>query len=294
MIEVARRDEPVRYAALGDSVTAGFGDRLPTGEWRGFAALLAESLPGVQLHNLARSGALTKDVATDQLADALRMRPHVATVLIGANDTLRGSFDLTAVADHLQRTVTELRAAGTVVVTACLPEPGRMLRLPGSLARPLARRIEAVNRVIHALPPEVGHAHLADDPSIGENTMWSVDRLHPSEAGHRRLAGLFHHTLATLGFPVGPPPSLVPTSPPPTRRTQIVWMATRGTQWALRRSTDLLPQLARLAAEEWRLTRRGRTAHLEARLAAEIEATLERMRLASPPVTPERQPIRPT
>ena len=34
----------VTFVALGDSATAGFGDPMPEGGWRGWAALLAEGL----------------------------------------------------------------------------------------------------------------------------------------------------------------------------------------------------------------------------------------------------------
>jgi hypothetical protein len=42
-----------RFAALGDSITVGMGDRAPGGGWRGWAALLAGTLPQPDLHNLA-------------------------------------------------------------------------------------------------------------------------------------------------------------------------------------------------------------------------------------------------
>ena len=34
----------MRFVALGDSITAGYGDRMPGGGWRGWAALLAAGL----------------------------------------------------------------------------------------------------------------------------------------------------------------------------------------------------------------------------------------------------------
>jgi lysophospholipase L1-like esterase len=74
----------MRFAALGDSVTLGIGDQLPQGGWRGWAALLAGSLAPpdqVELCNLARSGALVRDVASEQLPLALSVRPAVASVL---------------------------------------------------------------------------------------------------------------------------------------------------------------------------------------------------------------------
>ena len=44
-----------RFAALGDSITVGMGDPVPGGGWRGWAALLASTLPQPELHNLAGS-----------------------------------------------------------------------------------------------------------------------------------------------------------------------------------------------------------------------------------------------
>ena len=49
------------FVALGDSITAGMGDPVPGG-WRGWAALLAGTLPQPELHNLATLGALAADV----------------------------------------------------------------------------------------------------------------------------------------------------------------------------------------------------------------------------------------
>src|SRR5262249_17012340 len=154
--------------------------------WRGFVPLLADALgpPGaVELRNFSTSGALTADVATTQVPAARDWRPQVATLLIGVNDTLRDTFDIRRAAARLWEAVPGLPDTGAVVVTACLPEPGRMLRMPAALARPLARRVGAVNDVIHALSDRYGtpHAHLATDPLVFDRRMWSVDRLHPSE-----------------------------------------------------------------------------------------------------------------
>jgi lysophospholipase L1-like esterase len=250
-----------RYAALGDSITVGMGDPVPGGHWRGFAALLSESLRGqTDFRNFATSGATTAHVAGDQLAEAVRWRPHLATVVVGCNDILRGSFDIKAIGARLHRVVGELCGAGTVVVTVCLPEPGRMLRLPDALARPLARRVNAVNDILHALATgyPTPHVHAATDPCAFDRRMWSVDRLHPSERGHRLLAGLCHDALREKGFPLGVRPAAEPGLPPPSRRSRAWWMATKGTQWLLRRSTDLMPQLLALAAAERRAPRAHR------------------------------------
>src|SRR6201986_1783119 len=82
-----------RIVTLGDSITLGMGDPAAAGGWRGWASLLAAGLPKPELHNLAAIGAQAKHVERDQLPTALLLRPHVASVIVGINDTLRAGFD---------------------------------------------------------------------------------------------------------------------------------------------------------------------------------------------------------
>jgi lysophospholipase L1-like esterase len=255
----------MRFAALGDSVTLGMGDPMPHGGWRGWAALLADSLGPpdlVELTNLARSGALIRDVAGDQLPRALSMRPALASVLAGINDTLRGKFDLTEITADLDEIITALQRAGALVLTASLPDPGLMLRIPQSVRRPLARRAHAINSVLGQLAARYGviHVDLAAHPVLYDKRMWGVDRLHPSERGHRLLARLFATGLMEHGVSALALPDPEPSNPPPTAWAQAHWMATKGTGWLIRRSRDLLPDLLRLVVSEWRAESRGRAA----------------------------------
>jgi len=240
------------FTALGDSITLGIGDPGPAGGWRGWAALLADGLPSGCLHNLATSGAQAADIERTQLPRALELRPDVASVVVGINDTLRPAFDPARIHGTLAHVVGSLTAAGAVVLTMRLPDPGRMLGLPGSLARPLARRIHEINGAVDEVSQEFGALQFdaAGDSQVYDRQMWSVDRLHPSERGHRLIAGRFHDLLAATGHQLGPPPAAEPGSPPPTRRQELAWMATKGTGWVLRRSTDLVPALLALAVKE--------------------------------------------
>ncbi|MEU3609785.1 SGNH/GDSL hydrolase family protein [Streptomyces sp. NPDC035033] len=275
---------PLRFVALGDSFTEGVGDRA-AGAWRGWAALLADGLagPGQRLEfvNLAVSGALGADVADDQVPRAVALRPHLASVVVGVNDTLRHTFDIGLFARRLDRALGALDAAGAVLLTACLPDPGRMLGLPAPLARPLARRRRSVNAVVHALSDRHGavHLHLADPAWTDDRRLWSADRLHPGERGHRAVAAAFHRLLAERGLARGPAPSPEASEPPPTRAGTVLWLATAGTGWVLRRSRDLLPQLLLLAGEELLHGDGGGTGPLDARaeaaLAEALAATME-------------------
>ncbi|MFF4275442.1 SGNH/GDSL hydrolase family protein [Streptomyces sp. NPDC001536] len=270
---------PVRFVALGDSLTEGVGD--PVGEgWRGWAALLAgglgESVESVEFTNLAVSGSQTRDVLERQLPAGLALRPDVVSVVVGVNDTLRCTFDIHAVASRLDAVYAAFVAQGAVVLTACLPDPGAMLGLPGALARPLARRQRAVNTVVHALSERYGavHLHAAEGAWLMDRAMWSADRLHPGERGHRQLAVRFHALLAEAGLATGAAPSPEPEFPLPTKSASLWWLATAGTGWVARRCTDLLPQLLRLAVDEVGHRARGTSARLDFRASAAVSAAL--------------------
>lgn len=271
--------ELVRFVALGDSVTAGLGDPMPDGTLRGWATLLAESLAPagqVRIRNLARTGALTGDVVRDQLPAALAEGPHVATVLVGINDTLRASFDVPTVAANLDTIVGSLVAAGAMVLTAKMPDPGQMLRLPNALARPLARRARALGAVTDSIAVRYRTCHLdlAAHPDVYARDMWSVDRLHPGERGHRALAYRYASMLREAGRPVHRLPELAASNPPPSRWAKTAWMATSGVGWIARRSTDLLPYLVRMAVTEWWHQVRGIAQRLDVQLDREVARAL--------------------
>ncbi|MFD5327238.1 SGNH/GDSL hydrolase family protein [Streptomyces sp. NPDC127092] len=268
-----------RFVVLGDSLSEGVGDRVGDG-WRGWAALLAEGVSGgreeVAFTNLAVSGAQSRDVAETQLARALALRPQLASVVVGVNDTLRRTFDIGLLARRLDRVCAELAASGAVLLTACLPDPGRMLGLPAPLARPLARRQRAVNAVVHALSErhDAVHLHLDAPAWTEDRSLWSADRLHPGERGHRAVAAAFHRLLAERGLARGTAPSTEPEEPPPTRADALLWLATAGTAWVVRRCGDLLPQLLLLAATEIRHDATGSRALLDARAEAALSRAL--------------------
>jgi len=241
-----------RIVTLGDSITLGMGDPGTDGGWRGWAQHLAAGLPDPELHNLAVLGAQARHVERDQLPAALDLRPDIASVVVGINDTLRAGFDPERTGQSAARTVAALRAAGATVLTMRLPDPGRMFGLPSGLARPLSRRMHAVNAEIDKVAAAYATLHwdAAGDPETYDRRNWSVDRLHPNERGHRLIACRFWDSLAAAGHELAAKPDPEPSSPGPSRRDNMVWMATKGTKWLLRRSVDLIPYLLFMAIRE--------------------------------------------
>ncbi len=273
----------VRFVALGDSITVGLGDPMPQRSWRGWAALLADCLGGpdtVEFHNLAQLGAQAHTVADTQLPRAIELRPTVAAVIVGVNDTLRGSFHIVRTGTALGRTVRELCDTGATVLTCVLPDPGRMLRLPRALAYLLGRRIQAVNAVTREIAAlyDTVHFDSRTQPDIYDRRMWSVDRLHPSEAGHRMLARGFAELLQQRGFPLRDLPSLEPTNPLPSRGQSMKWMATKGAKWVIDRSTDLVPALLVMCALEWWHSAAGLASRIDQRLSEEVTRTVTLLR----------------
>jgi lysophospholipase L1-like esterase len=242
-----------RFVALGDSTTEGLGDPLPGGGWRGWAVLLADALRPVAFTNLAVSGATSRLLRDEQLGPALALRPALASVLIGVNDTLRGGFDPDRIGADVDHVVAALTGTGAIVLTARMPDPGRMFGLPGVLSRPLSRRTHALNAVVDQVAARHGtlHLDLAGHPSTYDRMMWSVDRLHPSERCHRFVARGFAELLRRAGWPLSTLPGAEPSGgAEPSAWGHAWWLATRGTTWVAERCTDLVPSLVSMAARE--------------------------------------------
>lgn len=191
---------------------------------------------------------------------------------MGGNDTLRGSFDVGASGRLLDHTVGALTRAGAIVMTARLPDPGRLLRLPDAFARPLARRIWALNAVLDVIADRHDTVHLDTTaiPETYDRRMWSVDRFHPSERGHRLFANAFLDLLHSRAFPVGARVDPEPSNPPPTFAASAWWLATKGVKWVLDRSADLVPDLTKMAWEQWWSTIIGTDHRIESQLKQDV------------------------
>jgi lysophospholipase L1-like esterase len=230
-------------AVLGDSIGVGVGDPVVGGGWRGFPPLLADAL-GARLLNVARNGARLGCLRTEQLPLAVRGRPDAAVVFAGMNDTLRSDFDAVRLHNDLDTVVSTLTDLGSLVVTVRYHDHGRVFRLPGPLRRALADRIAALNGVIDAvaLRHRTGLVDLAELPGTYLPATWSVDRLHPSELGHRMLAGALADTFASAGVVVPAPVSPeCAGSRPISQVDRLAWLVGKGIPWLWRRGQDLVP-----------------------------------------------------
>lgn len=253
------RVDYIRFAVLGDSASCGVGDPTPHGR-RGWARILADAIAvdhHVSLCNLAVPGATVADVRREQLADALYHRPVLASLVVGLNDVWHSTWDPEEIREDLLYCAGELARQGALVITVRFHDHTRVFGLPRLLAEPMRRRIEVLNAIYDEVHEEYGALRLdLDDPALYSRELWSFDRLHPSELGHRWLARRVGELLNAegLAFPL---PPLARTSPEPSRVDQVRTLTVDIVPWLYRRVRDLVPMAARRAVR--RVTPAGST-----------------------------------
>jgi lysophospholipase L1-like esterase len=249
----------VRFAALGDSLTHGIGDPRTNG-WRGWARILADAMlqaHDVSMCNLARPGATAGDVRSEQLSDALDHRPHLASLIVGLNDTMRSTWDAQQVRADLLGAAEQLAGQGVLLLTVRFHDHSRVLHLPRFLARPMRERIEVLNAVYDEIHQrfDVVQVDLSAHPGVYDPEFWSIDRLHPSELGHRALADEFAALLEDRGLSFAAP-GLDLDGLDVTRWDELRWLVSQGAPWLGRRVGDLAPAAAVTVLRScWQLVR---------------------------------------
>jgi lysophospholipase L1-like esterase len=246
--------EYLRFAALGDSTPLGIGDPVPDG-WRGWARLLADAFGtahDVSFCNLAVSGATAADLRSNQLEESLAHRPDVASLIVGVNDTMRSTWNPARIREDLLTCAEALHGVGALLLTVRFHDHGAVFGLPPVLRRPLWRRIEQVNAVYDEVYRTFGGVRidLGTRQEVKAREFWSVDRLHPSELGHRVLAHAFATLINEVGIGFDPPSLERDGGRVPNRWQDLHWMVTAGAPWMGRRARDLGPWVARMALSE--------------------------------------------
>lgn len=217
------------FVAVGDSFTEGLDDLRPDGSgYRGWADLvagvLAQSRPEFRYANLAVRGRLFDNIVAEQVPLAIAMKPDLISFAGGGNDALRRSFEPDVLVERFDKTIEKLRGTGAdVVLFRWADLTGRMPG--GKILRP---RVDLLNSAIE----RVGAKHAAhvvslwDDPEFANPRLWSIDRLHLSPAGHRRVAA---HVLTKLG--VACDVEWLAAPPPPE---ELSWMSRKAAdaRWA--------------------------------------------------------------
>jgi acyl-CoA thioesterase I len=189
--------ESIRYLALGDSYTIGTGlDH----EAQNFPSLLANRLGvatgfKVALVNLGVNGYTTADLIREELPVVRASSPGAVTVLIGANDIVQGSDDV-SYRRRLQQIYATVKGLGLPVERVLSISVPDFSGLPGAApfgtAARLRARIDAFNRIAQSEAAAHGF-HYADISELtreqDRGAGWlAADELHPGPLQHRAIA----------------------------------------------------------------------------------------------------------
>jgi len=188
------------YVAVGASETVGVGAANPIREsWP--QVLYRTAMPaGTVFYDLGVSGSTVSEAVDQQLPEAVRLRPTIATVWLNVNDVAAfediGSYEKT-----LRTLVHALRRGGATAVFVAntppieaLPVVARM-GIPASFVTPVVDRSNAaIAGVCDEEGATVVDLHAAGQARIANGAFPSLisgDGFHPSTAGHAAVAAIF-------------------------------------------------------------------------------------------------------
>jgi len=163
---------------LGDSLTAGLG----VAREEAYPALLEARLRREGYDYRVVNAGVSGDTSAGGLRRvdwALRARPAIVIVALGANDGLRG-LPVDALRDNLERIVRRVRAAGARVLLAGM-------RVPPNYGDEYARDFAAVFPEV-ARRTGVPLAPFLLDGVAGEARLNQADGIHPTAEGQRLIA----------------------------------------------------------------------------------------------------------
>jgi lysophospholipase L1-like esterase len=178
---------------LGDSITQGWGDRLPA------------AFPGVKVVNRGISGDTSRGVLIRLDEDVLALNPAAVVLLIGTNDLDEGATP-EVIAGNLRLIVAALEdhdPGMPIVLCQVFPSSPEKSRPPDRIQATNALYLEAVKG-----DPQVVYLEtwpLFAGPDGNAKVEEFPDLLHPNEVGYAKWGAAMRPILATLGFPVAEP-----------------------------------------------------------------------------------------
>ncbi|WP_327089362.1 SGNH/GDSL hydrolase family protein [Nonomuraea sp. NBC_01738] len=186
--------EPISMVMLGDSTSVGLGMSDPA---KTPGVLLAHGLAAVaerpvRLSVVGKSGAPSAHLG-DQVDQALKEKPDLAVIFIGANDVTTQTPPATAVR-HLAKAVRRLREAGAEVVVGTCPDLGTVRPIGQPLrwvTQRWSRQLAAAQTVavVDAGGRTVAFADiLGPEFATHPDEMFGPDRFHPSDRGYAQAA----------------------------------------------------------------------------------------------------------
>lgn len=187
--ETSGTGHALTYVVMGDSTSISQGGTYDNGFARASAKHLAKNYT-VTMINTGISGATAKTVLAQQLPEAIKHRPHVVLLAVGANDVTHRT-DLGNIQRDIQAIVDGLKSANPkvkIVVTRS-PAVDAVTRFPIGAKQLIKLRVNQVN---HAFEPLVAKNNLTVAPVAEETrqaflddpSLLAQDNFHPNDRGY--------------------------------------------------------------------------------------------------------------
>lgn len=193
---------PYVYVALGDSATAGIGASKVE---RSFPSVIHSYLDSkykkTAYHNLGKRQSPTDWVIEEQLTEAIRLKPDLVTLSVGAND-IRVKNMPWIFERNLRRIVRTLKTeTDATVVMNSIPNFTYTAWVPFLLRPVVAVAIKRFNTIIEKVCREEGvlFVDLYDQTLLYARTYpeaMADDNFHPSDFGYAIWANSILHTLS--------------------------------------------------------------------------------------------------
>ena len=192
-----RRDQPIVYAALGDSTVEGQGATRRDASYVGrLHERLRTRYPGARVVNYGIGGSTSTDVLADQVRRAVGAVPDLVTISVGPND-ITTRIPVAKFEHQIGEILTILgRETRAVVVVNLLPDIAVTPRFRSSDVRDVLGRQtvlfnEALGRQARAHGAEVVDLYTVSQREVpARPELLSDDGYHPSDAGYARWAEL--------------------------------------------------------------------------------------------------------
>lgn len=187
-----------RFVAIGDSFTEGIGDEvegIALKSWVDHFVQLCEN--ELKYANFAKRGLVTKEIRSQQLGKALTFNPDLVSLIAGANDVLKGSWNHHAYKNDMEFMIDTLSKTGADIIIANLPDFTVRLPLSSEKKQVLREQLLEANEVILSLSREykLHHVDFWNHHLVNDNTLWSTDLVHPNSKGYVKVAELIFNSL---------------------------------------------------------------------------------------------------
>lgn len=189
----------LRYAVIGDSLSAGTGDRSAgygSGGWsERMGDILRQVRPDLTYLNTAVVGATTRDTLDQQMDRVGEFVPDLLHLPCGANDLLRRSPDFDEIARDMRAMYDQAAATGAQLTTFTL---GRAYVVP--VFPDWTQRVVTLNDITRRLARAYGAVvvDMWDHPVNARQNLLSGDGIHFTTSGQAVMATAMVRALAAV------------------------------------------------------------------------------------------------